>query len=854
MNSGLASDTLPIHAVMGSLKAHLQQRNELVLQAPPGAGKTTAVPLALLHEAWLGDGKILMLEPRRMAARTAATRMAELLGERVGETVGYRIRLEQRVSEATRIEVITEGILVRRLQSDPELSGVALVIFDEFHERSLDSDLSLALTLQAREVFREPDCPLRVLVMSATLDGEGVAELLDDAPIVSSSGRQYPVSVQYEGEPAHQRDLPEAVGRAVGAALGEWPGNVLAFLPGQGEIERTMNYLQQSDRVGKEVVLAPLYGGLTLQQQRRAIEAPPAGHRKVVLATNIAETSLTIDGINTVVDGGLARIPLYDPARGMTRLATRRISRASAEQRTGRAGRLGPGHCYRLWSEEEQRRLVAHAESEIMQADLSSLALQLLAFGVGSPAELRWLDSPPLGAYQQALDLLRRCGALLDNGVVPQLTPHGVAMAQLPMHPRLAHMMLVGLDCGEEEAAASLAALLGERVPPLGQGVDLAAALEVLLGNSACPPALKGWLKRTRQQAASYRQRCARERKPPSRPRALAAEDRLAVLLAQAYPDRIARCRNRAEGRYQLANGRYARLPADDPLTGSEWIVAAEVGGREGVAAREDRIFSACALESRLFADQLVPLVERRDIARWDDGEARFIALRQRVIGSLVLESEPLSSVPDNLRTAALLDVLRRRGLSLLPWTPALRQWQARVALLRAVEGSEGPWPDLSDAALLASLETWLLPYLNKVWRLADFAQLDLRTILQSQLPWPLPMELEQQAPERITVPGGSHVAINYEQSPPVLAVKLQEMFGCEATPTVAGGRVPVLLHLLSPAGRPLQVTQNLASFWRDGYHEVRKEMKGRYPKHPWPEDPLTAQATRHTKRRQERG
>jgi len=850
---------LPIVEVLDALRTAFAEGHELVLQAPPGAGKTTMVPLALLKEPWLQGQKILMLEPRRMATKAAAVRMAQMLGERVGETVGYRIRLDHCIGDNTRIEVVTEGILTRRLQSDPALEGVGLVIFDEFHERNLQSDLGLALTLHGRDMFREGSA-LKVLVMSATLDGEAVSALLGDAPVITSAGRQFPVTASY-AKPYSLRDsIIQPVVQTVLRALSEQAGNVLVFLPGQGEINHVARELNGavSAVTDERIILAPLYGGLSLARQQEAIEPPAQGVRKVVLATNIAETSLTIEGIHTVVDSGLVREPVFDPATGMTRLATRRISRASAEQRMGRAGRLAAGHCYRLWSEDQQSQLSAHATAEIMQADLAPLALQLIAWGVDQPADLIWMDAPPTGPYQQALAMLEQCGALVstDSGRLV-LSAHGHCMAQLPLHPRLAHMLILGGEIDALETASLLAALLSERNPLAAAGCDLAVSVAVLTGEVPCQSAHKGWFQRTWKQAKQFRMSATAIQESDKSGFEVARDDVLGVLLASAYPDRLARLRNRADSTgYLLANGRSAVLPRADELAGSEWLAVAEVGGRVGEPA--DRIYSAAILNPLNLQDVLSSLVTVHDHVQWDDKANRFVAEQRKQVGKITVSSAPLADVPDEARLAAVMTVVQKKGLSILPWTKNLQQWCNRVTLLHTVEAEAGPvgdsgsnrWPDLSEEALLATLDSWLLPYLGPINRLADFQQLDLKSILHSLLAWPLPLELESLAPERFVVPSGSNIVIDYAQSPPVLEVKLQEMFGCEETPTVANGRVALVVHLLSPARRPLQITQDLAGFWRSGYQDVKKEMKGRYPKHPWPDDPLGAEATRYTKRR----
>jgi ATP-dependent helicase HrpB len=846
-----ATNQLPIHDVLDTLRLRLDEGDQAVLQAPPGAGKTTIVPLALLDQAWLGGRKILVLEPRRVATRAAAIRMAQLLGEPVGQTVGYRIRLDTCVSERTRIEVITEGILTRRLQRDPGLEDVGLVIFDEFHERNLDSDLCLALALQGRELFREGP-PLKLLVMSATLDGEAVAALLGQAPLITSTGRQHPVEVHY-GQPYQLRDsIIGPVVAVVRRALAERQGSILVFLPGQREIRSVARRLSDElDTEEQQLLIASLYGGLSLERQQQAMEPAPPGKRKIVLSTNLAETSLTIEGVEVVIDSGLAREAIFDPVTGMTRLATRRISRASAIQRQGRAGRLGPGHCYRLWSEEQQQRLVPQALPEILQADLAPMALQLLAWGVSDPQELAWLDPPPRAHYAQGVDVLEMCGAVFRNAAgTRQLTPHGVRLAQMPLHPRLAHMLLVGCDIHATETACLLAAVLSERNPMVDQGVDIHHSLAVLLGEKRCVPELQHWFRRTWDQARRYARLAGEIHKPRDYALGVEPDQVVGVLLASAYPDRIGRLRPGDGGtHYQLSNGRSAVIPADDELAGREWLAAAELGGRVGEPA--DSIYSAAALEPANFRDILSSLVREEEQVEWDYRSEQFVAERRRRVGSIQLAAEPLAEVSEEARSRALLGVVRKRGLDILPWTNALEQWRARVMLLHRVHatGAENPWPELDDQSLLDSLEEWLLPYLNDVRRLEDFRKLDLKSILQARLRWPLPLELEQLAPERIAVPSGSSIAVDYSQDPPVLAVKLQEMFGCEDTPTIANGRVPLLLHLLSPAQRPLQITQDLAGFWRTGYQDVKREMKGRYPKHPWPDNPLEAVATRQTKR-----
>ncbi|WP_404438070.1 ATP-dependent helicase HrpB [Stutzerimonas chloritidismutans] len=835
--------SLPIDEALPALRQALLCRDEAVLEAPPGAGKTTRVPLALLNEPWLAGQSIVMLEPRRLAARAAAERLASELGEKVGETVGYRIRLESKVGPNTRIEVVTEGILARRLQDDPTLEGVGLVIFDEFHERSLDADLALALTLNARVLLR--DEPLKLLLMSATLEGARLSSLLDDAPVVRSEGRMYPVAQRW-GRPFQAGErIEQRVAQTVLQALDEEPGSVLVFLPGQAEIRRVNDMLAEQLGDRGEVMLCPLHGELDLMAQRAAIEPAPAGKRKVVLATNIAETSLTIEGVRVVVDAGLARVPRFDPGSGMTRLETRRISRASATQRAGRAGRLEPGACYRLCSEDQHAQLAAYGEAEILQADLAGVALQLARWGV-EPDELAWLDVPPAAAYRQAQDLLERLGALGRNARGGwQLTAHGLAMAELPAHPRIAHMLLRGQALGLAPLAADLAALLVERDIQRGGGTDISTRLGLLDGSAG----RHGGAQRVRQLARQFRGLL----RGSSGVAPVDASDHrwVGALLAFAYPDRIARQRREAGGEYRLANGRAAVFGEPDALMKESWLVIAELGSRQG--QREERIYRAAALDPALFDEVLSEQVRQRDELEWDEREGVLRAERQRRVGELILSREPLPGLDDEARGRALLGLVRRKGLELLPWTPELRQWQARIRLLRQIDvsaGADSEWPDVSDDALLARLEEWLLPYLGKVSRLAHFAQLDLKAMLGTLLPWPLSQRLDELAPVAIAVPSGSRVRLDYSESPPVLAVRVQELFGLADTPRLAGGRQPVKLHLLSPARRPVQVTQDLASFWANTYAEVKKDLKGRYPKHYWPDDPLVAEPTARAKPR----
>jgi len=839
---------LPIEALVPDIRRVLARADELVLEAPPGAGKTTRVPLALLTEPWLADQRILLLEPRRIAARSAAERMADVLGERVGQTVGYRMRMDSAISEQTRIEVVTEGVLTRMLQDDPSLAGIGLLIFDEFHERSLDADLGLALTLEGRSLFGDlRDSPLKILLMSATLDGDRIADLFNTeaesaATVLRSEGRQYPVSLRYAEPYRFDQNTVDRVCRIVLDALRDEQGSILVFLPGQGEIRRCVTNLANS--VGDDVIVAPLYGDLSLADQRLAIAPSPAGHRKVVLATSIAESSLTIDGIRVVVDSGLARVPAFDPRTGMTRLNTKRLSKASSQQRAGRAGRLSEGVCYRLWSESQQHELAAYNEPEILQADLSALALQLLRWGIADPTQLTWLDLPPAAAYQQALDLLVDLGALAQRDDRLQITPHGEAMAGLPVHPRLAHMLLKGRELGSAPLACAIAALLGERDFGPRDNADMQSRLAVLQGEQRAERQQQGIVARLKKQQQQYARILERSGGAKGAP----VDIDPAVLLAYAYPDRIAKQRRERGRDYVLSNGRAASLSEADALNAAPWLVVASLGGTAG--GRSDYIQLAAALNPAHFSGLLASRVHAIERADWNDAKGRFIAERSHLVGSLVWQREILSTISLEQKTEALLAFVQRRGLVVFEWPDHVQQWRARVMLAAQLNCPPGGWPDLSDDALLSTVAAWLAPYLSGVNSLNDFKRLDMGEILAATLDWPQRQALDSLFPERFTVPSGSNIRIDYSQSPPVLAVKLQEMFGCTVNPAVGNGRQSLLLHLLSPARRPLQVTQDLAGFWQGSYHDVKKEMKGRYPKHPWPDNPLESLPTARLKPR----
>ena len=807
---------LPIDSILPDLLIALQRKNTALLCAPPGAGKTTRVPPALLEADWLEGRKILMLEPRRLAARSAARFMAGQMGEAVGQTVGYRTRLDTQVSNATRIEVVTEGILTRMIQSDPALEQVACVIFDEFHERSLQADLGLALVRESQQALR-PD--LKLLVMSATLAIEPLKTLLDDPPLLISQGRSFPVEIQYR-PPLHQRRLPEHVAISVQQALEHEPGSVLVFLPGVGEIRRVAERL--NGQLPDSVRLCPLYGNLSPAAQDEAIAPAQEGQRKVVLATAIAESSLTIEGIRVVIDAGLQRRGRFDPNSGMSRLITESVAKASAEQRAGRAGRLEPGVCYRLWSEGEQARLRPHTPAEILDADLAPLALELALWGVSDPAQLGWLDLPPGAHWQQGVELLQWLDALDEDA---RITAHGEAMLKLGLHPRLAQLVLRGRELGQGRLAAELAALLSDRDPlPPGSGADLGLRIRALRqGGSGLPRAR---LEPARKLARQLLSRSAGE---PGR------EENIGQLLALAFPDRIAQARG-SRGRFLLANGRGALVPEDDALAGQPWLVAAELDGQ----AREARIFLAAAVDQSVLEQTLGRHIEQFELADWDDRRGTIVARRQRRLGALVLEERQLDRPSAETLEAGLVSAIRRKGLASLNWTPVARQWQARIELLRTL--SPGEWPMVDDQTLLTKLEDWLLPFLAGARRWSDVDKVDLGTALNNLLGYEQQQSLSTLTPIRIEIPTGRQVLIDYcAKGGPVLATKLQSVFGWKASPTVARGQVPIVLHLLSPAGRPLAITADLASFWATGYPEVRKDMRGRYPKHPWPEDPTTA-------------
>jgi ATP-dependent helicase HrpB len=866
---------LPIDAVLDELARTLAGHNAAVLVAPPGAGKTTRVPLALLDESWANNKKIIVLEPRRIAARASAERMALTLGERVGETVGYRVRFGSKVSRATRIEVVTEGIFSRQILDDPELSNVAAVLFDEFHERSLDADLGLALARDAQTGLRED---LRILVMSATLDGARVATLLGDAPVIASEGRAFPVETRYLGRKA-DAPLERQMADAIAMALRADPGSVLAFLPGAAEIRRTQNFL--GERVhDASIEIVPLFGALDAAVQDRAIAPAPKGRRKVVLATSIAETSLTIEGVRIVVDSGVARVPRYEPDIGLTRLETVRASRAAVDQRRGRAGRTEPGVCYRLWDAPQTASLAAYTQPEILSADLSSLVLDLAQWGVSDPSTLAFLDSPPAPVLKEARSLLREFGALDADG---RITAEGKSLRALALPPRLARMIVDSHRLGAGAEAAEIAAVLTERGLG-GDSVDLDSRLDQFRRDrsprassaralaqrwasqvaaserrlpSPSPPAGEGrgggsGATGTSVAATPSSHPSERASSPVSTPqgrgeqrdfRSTQGEPSTGVTLAFAFPDRVAR--NRGNGSFVLANGRGAALDQASALARAPYIAVAELTG----AAASGRILLAAPITQAEIEQHFADRIETADEISFDRGALALRARRKKTLHAITLSEAPLALQPSAETARVLADGLIASGLDKLPWSKPLKQWRDRVMFLRAAEGE--PWPDLSDDALAAQREKWLVPALYDKTSSKEFSPGELSDALMTLLPWELRARLEREAPTHFEAPTGTMLAIDYEaEQGPTIAVRLQELFGLNTHPSIAKGKIPLVLELLSPAHRPVQVTRDLPGFWRGSYAAVRSDLRGRYPRHPWPEDPASAMPTRRVKPR----
>jgi ATP-dependent helicase HrpB len=833
---------LPINEALAPLSNALLGRGAVLLQAPPGAGKSTIVPLALLQAPWLKNQKIVMLEPRRIAARAVANRMATLLNEPVGRTVGFRTRLESRVGRETRIEVITEGILTRMLQQDPALAGIGCVIFDEFHERSLNADLGLALIIESRQALRED---LKLLVMSATLDVAQLSRLLDDAPVVSAAGRSFEVRTHFVPG-RRELNLELQVSHVVRSALREHQGDILCFLPGAAEIRRVQRLLEESD-IERGIRVLPLYGELETDAQDAALAPSAPGQRKVVLATSIAETSLTIEGIRVVIDSGMRRYSEFDPTTGMSRLVTGRVSQAAADQRRGRAGRLSEGDCYRLWSEGTHASLSPQTPPEILHADLAPLALELSCWGAADAASMAWLDPPPTAPLDQARDLLHRLEAI-DAGA--RVTPHGRVLEKLGMHPRLGHMLIKARSLGAARLACDLAAILSERdILRAGAGArdaDLRVRVAALRGDDGEIPAGVTVDARAKAQARRSSGRWQRDFAGDARDTA-DPHDATGILLAWAYPDRIARSRGDG-GRYLLANGRGARFGEPQALARSEFIVAAELDG----ADREARIFLAAPVSRDDLEQHFAGLITEEAEIYWDERAGAVSARRERRLGALTLQSSEMRDPDPDAVQSAVLTGLKEAGIAALPWTKDLRQWQARVMLMDKYRVlSPTPWPDLSDEALERTLGEWAPPWIMGLTRREHFARMDLSSALRSFVTHAQGVILEREAPTHFAVPSGSRIPIDYlDGEYPTLSVRLQELFGLNDTPAVAGGKLPLLLKLLSPAGRPVQITKDLVSFWNRGYHDVKKDLKGRYPKHYWPDDPFTAQATRRARPR----
>jgi ATP-dependent helicase HrpB len=873
---------LPIDAVLDDLSRTLRQRNAAVLVAPPGAGKTTRVPLALLDEPWAAGKKIIVLEPRRIAARASAERMAKSLGERAGETVGYRVRFGSKVSRATRIEVVTEGIFARQILDDPELAGVAAVLFDEFHERSLDADLGLALARDAQTGLRED---LRLLVMSATLDGARVGKLLGDAPVVASEGRAFPVETRYLGRKA-DAPLERQMAEAIASALRADAGSVLAFLPGAAEIRRTQTFL--AERIHDAAIeIVPLFGALDAAVQDRAIAPAPKGQRKVVLATSIAETSLTIEGVRIVVDSGLARVPRYEPDIGLTRLETVRASRAAVDQRRGRAGRTEPGVCYRLWDEPQTASLAAFTQPEILSADLSSLVLDLAQWGVSDPATLSFLDPPPAPALKEAKSLLRELDALDDDG---RITDEGKSLRALALPPRLSRMIVDAHRLKAGEAAADIAAVLTERGLG-GDSADLDARLDQFRRDrSQRAGSARDMARRWAAQVAASASTDARAAKSSnpigglSAPSPLAGEGRgggstaavsraatpnpspqgggepnsgargnkantgttelsTGVMLAFAFPDRVAR--NRGNGSFTLANGRGAAVEQTSALARAPFIAVGELTG----TAASGKILLAAPISEQEIERHFADHIETADEISFDRNALALRARRRTTLHAVTLSESPLALKPSDESARILADGLIALGLDRLPWSKAGKQWRDRVMFLRKAEGES--WPDLSDDALIARRADWLVPALHDKTSLKDLSPGDLSDAIMALLPWDLRARLDREAPTHFEAPTGSMLAIDYEaEQGPTIAVRLQELFGLNTHPSIAKGKVPLVLELLSPAQRPVQVTRDLPGFWRGSYAAVRTDLRGRYPRHPWPDDPATAVPTRRAKPR----
>ncbi|HEY4161625.1 MAG TPA: ATP-dependent helicase HrpB [Dongiaceae bacterium] len=831
----MINNPFPIDASIPEIISALDTVPNLVLAAPPGAGKTTRIPPALLSCSWRMEGKIVLLQPRRLAARAAAQRMADLRNERVGETVGYRVRLDRKIGPMTRIECVTTGLFLRQIQGDPELAGIAAVLFDEFHERSLDGDLALAFALEAQASLR-PD--LRLMVMSATLDTERVAGLMPGARRLVSAGRSFPVETRHVGEAGRGRmdaRIEDRVAGVVLHALDENSGDCLVFLPGLAEIRRLHASLEARLPADSAAILS-LHGDLPVSDQDLALKPDPRGRRKVVLATSIAETSLTIDGVRIVIDSGEKRLPQFDPASGMTRLMTGRVSLAAADQRRGRAGRTAPGICYRMWNAAEERALAVYDLPEILAADLTPFTLELAIWGTTESGALHLLDQPPQASSGEARELLRRLNAIDHSG---HATAHGRAMAELGVHPRLAHMMLTAQQRGSGALACDVAALLSERdlVRQSRDDADLRHRID-LLHSGRNGEADRGARDRVKRSAENWRRQLgvAADRDPD--------RNAIGAIVALAYPDRLAQQRG-GRGQYRLSNGKGAKLTEADPLSAERFLAVASLDGDR----REARVFLAAPITLAEIGTDFAAAIETAETIAWNPRLESVEAKTERRLWSLVLEERPAKAPSSETVMRAMFDGIRQMGLQALPWSSETEALRTRIAFMRHAEGGD-QWPDMSDTALLENLD-WLAPALEGVTRRAHLGRIDLMAALLAQLDWRRRRTLDEQAPTHLTVPSGSRLPVDYtDPSSPVLAVRLQEMFGAAETPRIAGGKVQVLLHLLSPARRPLQVTRDLRSFWQNGYAAVRADMRGQYPKHHWPEDPLQAEPTARAKPR----
>jgi len=833
----MQTQTLPIHAELGELQEQLTDHKNVVLIAPPGAGKTTVVPLALLHQPWLNNNKIIMLEPRRLAAKNAAIWMAQQLGESAGQTVGYRMRQDNRISKQTRIEVVTEAVLTRIIQNDPELSEYGCVIFDEFHERHIQADLGLALCLDIQSNLRDD---LRLLVMSATLEGEKVSSLLDDAPVIRSEGKSFPVDIHYINLTNNQR-IEQGIVQTILTAINEHNGSILVFLPGMREISQVESLLSQVN-IDDHISIHPLYGVLSQEDQEKAISPSAENKRKIVLATAIAESSLTIEGITVVIDAGLMRVPRYNPASEMTRLETLPVSKASADQRAGRAGRLAPGTCYRLWSEDKHKSLIAQSPPEITQTDLVPLILELALWGVSAPSDLQWLDLPPAASVSVAQKILVELGALDRSD---RITNHGKNILKSGIHPRLGHMILKAKEIEAEALACNIAAILTEKdlfKRGLNQknSCDLNTRLEILSNRGHNHNVDHSALKRIKNSAELLCKQlnCKKE---------TSTDIQLSgVLLALAYPDRVAKKRSNQHGRYLMANGKAALLFEHDRLTASNYIVVANLDGHN----RDARVFLAAEITEEQLRSHCSELIRNETTVNWKNKDSSVIAVEQEKLGALILKENAISSPDPDLIANAMISGISDKGLSQLPWNKTSSSIRERIQFVREYFPDNG-WPDLSDSALLATMDEWLKPFIVGKTKLSQIQEKDLSDALFTILDWNKSQELNQLAPTHFKIPSGSNIAIDYSnKESPVLSARIQQLFGLTNTPAIANNKVPLLIHLLSPARRPIQVTKDLVNFWNNTYEEVKKDLKGKYPKHYWPDDPLQAEATNRARPR----